>query len=54
MAGVKGRSGTNKNKDKPWTEALRLVAFRDDDEGKRVGANPPLDIGTQLREKPAT
>lgn len=35
MAGVKGRSGTNKGKDKPWTEALRLVAFRDDDEGKR-------------------
>jgi hypothetical protein len=35
MAGVKGRSGTNKNKDKPWTEALRLVAFRDDEEGKR-------------------
>ena len=35
MAGVKGRSGTNKGKDKPWSEALRLVAFRDDDEGKR-------------------
>lgn len=24
MAGVKGRSGTNKNKDKPFTEALRM------------------------------
>ena len=35
MAGVKGRSGTNKGKDKPWTEALRLVVFRDDDDGKR-------------------
>ena len=35
MAGVKGRSGTNKGKDKPWTEALRLVVFRDDEEGKR-------------------
>lgn len=35
MAGVKGRSGTNKGKDKPWAEALRLVVFRDDLEGKR-------------------
>lgn len=35
MAGVKGRSGTNKGKDKPWTEALRLVVFRDDESGKR-------------------
>lgn len=35
MAGIKGRSGTNKGKDKPWTEALRLVVFRDDDNGKR-------------------
>jgi hypothetical protein len=35
MAGVKGRSGTNKGKDKPWTEALRLVVFRDDADGKR-------------------
>lgn len=35
MAGVKGRSGTNKGKDKPWSDALRLVVFRDDDEGKR-------------------
>lgn len=24
MAGVKGRSGTNRNKDKPFTEALRM------------------------------
>jgi hypothetical protein len=30
MAGVKGRSGTNKGKDKPWAEALRLVMFEDD------------------------
>lgn len=35
MSGVKGRSGTNKGKDKPWTEALRLVVFRDDETGKR-------------------
>jgi hypothetical protein len=25
MAGKPGRSGTNKNKDKPWTDALRLA-----------------------------
>ena len=24
MSGVKGRSGTNKGKDKPWAEALRM------------------------------
>lgn len=30
MAGVKGRSGTNRGKDKPWSEALRLVMYRDD------------------------
>ena len=35
MAGVKGRSGTNRNKDKPWSDALRLVVFRDDEDGKR-------------------
>jgi hypothetical protein len=35
MAGVKGRSGTNKGKDKPWADALRLVAFRDDDAGRK-------------------
>lgn len=35
MAGVKGRSGTNKGKDKPWSDALRLVVFRDDEDGKR-------------------
>jgi hypothetical protein len=29
MAGKPGRSGTNKNKDKPWAEAIRMVAFRD-------------------------
>ncbi len=33
MAGVKGRSGTNKGKDKPFREALRieLAALGDDD-----------------------
>lgn len=35
MAGVKGRSGTNKGKDKPWADALRLTVFKDDAEGKR-------------------
>jgi hypothetical protein len=30
MAGVKGRSGTNRNKDKPWADALRIVGYRDD------------------------
>jgi hypothetical protein len=28
MAGVKGRSGTNKGKDKPWQDALRLAVHR--------------------------
>lgn len=33
MAGVKGRSGTNKGKDKPFREALRMeiAALGDDD-----------------------
>lgn len=35
MAGVKGRSGTNKGKDKPWSDALRIAVFRDDVDGKR-------------------
>lgn len=35
MSGVKGRSGTNRNKDKPWSDALRLVVFRNDEDGKR-------------------
>lgn len=35
MSGVKGRSGTNKNKDKPWTEALRMTVFREDKQGRR-------------------
>jgi hypothetical protein len=35
MSGVKGRSGTNKNKDKPWTEALRMTVFREDATGRR-------------------
>lgn len=35
MAGVKGRSGTNKGKDKPWADALRLVVYREDAEGSR-------------------
>lgn len=36
MAGVKGRSGTNKGKDKPWADALRLAVFRDGDDGRKV------------------
>jgi hypothetical protein len=35
MAGVKGRSGTNKGKDKPWADALRIAAHRIDDEGRQ-------------------
>jgi hypothetical protein len=35
MAGVKGRSGTNKGKDKPWTEALRLAVFEEGPNGVR-------------------
>lgn len=35
MAGVKGRSGTNKGQDKPWANALRLVVNREDALGKR-------------------
>lgn len=35
MAGVKGRSGTNKGKDKPWADALRVAVNRDDPEGKK-------------------
>jgi cytochrome c553 len=35
MAGVKGRSGTNKGQDKPWAEALRRVCYDDTAEGKR-------------------
>ena len=27
MAGVAGRSGTNKHKDKPWVDALRLAVM---------------------------
>jgi hypothetical protein len=33
MSGVKGRSG--KQLDKPWSDALRIVANRDDVKGKR-------------------
>jgi hypothetical protein len=36
MAGVKGRSGTNKGKDKPWADALRVVVNRDDDKGRKL------------------
>lgn len=35
MAGVKGRSGTNKGKEKPWADALRLAAMANDAEGIR-------------------
>jgi hypothetical protein len=35
MAGVKGRSGTNRGKDKPWQEALRLAAFREGADGRK-------------------
>lgn len=36
MAGKPGRSGTNKNKDKPWVEALRLAVNRKDGDVKRI------------------
>lgn len=35
MAGVKGRSGTNKGKDKPWADALRLAVMADGPNGIR-------------------
>lgn len=35
MAGVKGRSGTNKNKDKPWADALRIAANREGEDGRK-------------------
>jgi len=68
MAGVAGRSGTNKGKDKPWADALRLAAFREDEEGKRRllkiaeqcvlaaenGDMPAIkEIGDRLDGKPA-
>lgn len=34
MAGVKGRSGTNKGKDKPWQDALRLAVNRTGEDGR--------------------
>ncbi len=33
MAGKPGRSGTNKNKDKPWADALRIAAHEPDANG---------------------
>lgn len=36
MAGVKGRSGTNKGKDKPWSDALRLAALTMDGDRSRL------------------
>jgi hypothetical protein len=34
MAGVKGRSGTNKGKDKIWADAIRVAVLRDGPDGK--------------------
>jgi hypothetical protein len=36
MAGVKGRSGTNKNKDKPFADALRMEINAAGDDHKRL------------------
>lgn len=36
MAGVKGRSGTNKGQDKPWREALMLAVKEADKDGKKL------------------
>lgn len=36
MAGVKGRSGTNRNKDKPFTEALRMEISEAGDDHKAL------------------
>lgn len=34
MAGVKGRSGTNKGKDKAWAEAIRVAVMREGADGR--------------------
>lgn len=36
MAGVAGRSGTNKGKDKPWREALMLAVNEASGDGKKL------------------
>lgn len=38
MSGVKGRSGTNKGKDKPYAEALRMELLSAGDDHKRLRA----------------
>lgn len=68
MAGVKGRSGTNKGKDKPWAEALRMAVYEDGPDGVRylrklaekcrdmalAGDQPSIkEIGDRLDGKPA-
>lgn len=35
MAGVKGRSGTNKGKDKAWAEAIRVAVMREGVDGRK-------------------
>jgi hypothetical protein len=35
MAGVKGRSGTNKGKDRIWSEALRMAVLEDGPDGRK-------------------
>ena len=35
MAGVKGRSGTNKGKDKAFADAVRIAVNREDGEGRK-------------------
>ena len=38
MSGVKGRSGTNKGKDKPWADALRLAVMSEDNGIRKLRA----------------
>lgn len=46
MAGVKGRSGTNKGKDKPFTDALRMeiAAAGEDHKALRAIARNLIDL----------
>jgi hypothetical protein len=46
MAGVKGRSGTNKGKDKPFADALRMeiAAVGDDHKALRAIARNLIDL----------
>lgn len=55
MAGVKGRSGTNKGKDKPFAEALRmeLAALGDDHKALREIARNMITKARSADDKDA-